>query len=129
MKKHPLLLSLAVLCALGLAALNVSRAAVEPVPTTFQYATIEWGAAAPRSPQDAAILGEAGVPVTAKLHVVRPDGKVEFFDGRLPVGKVPEGCTQRAYFINLVMNSLAKEGYEFAGMLDDQIVMKRAERR
>ncbi len=122
MKQNTFILSLAVLCALGMAAFTVSRAAVEPAPpaTTFQYATIE-------------CVGPAGGPV--KVHVVRPDGKVEFFDDRLVPGKVPEGCTQRAYFMNVVMNILAKEGYEFAGMQhydvgmpENEIVMKRAER-
>jgi hypothetical protein len=81
MKQNTFILSLAVLCALGMAAFTVSRAAVEPAPpaTTFQYATIE-------------CVGPAGGPV--KVHVVRPDGKVEFFDDRLVPGKVPEGCTQ-----------------------------------
>jgi len=118
MKKHTLLLSLAVLCLLGLAALTVSRAAVEPVPAAFQYATIECGVSA-----------AAGGGVTIKVHVVRPDGKVEFYDDRLPPGKVPEGCTQHAYFVNTVMNLLAREGYELAGMTDELIVMKRPERR
>jgi hypothetical protein len=125
MKKHPVLLSLAIFCALGLAVLTVSRAAVEPVPaTTFQYATIE--------------CVPAGGGGAVKVHVVRPDGKVEFYDDRLVPGKVPEGCSQRAYFMNVVMNLLAKEGYEFAGMEVpesgarigdlDLVVMKKAER-
>jgi hypothetical protein len=122
MKKHPLLLSLAVLCLLGLAALTVSRAAVEPVPTTLQYATIE------------CVAGGGGA---VKVHVVRPDGRVESYDDRLVPGKVPEGCSQRTYFMNVVMNMLAKEGYEYAGMQgtdpggarNDLIVMKKAERR
>jgi hypothetical protein len=113
MKKYPFLLSLAVLSVLGLAALTASRAAVEPAPALFQYASIDWG-------------GDLTAPARAHVYVVRPDGKVQFFDDQLTLGKVPEGCSQRTYFMNVVMNVLAKEGYEFASMTEDEIVMKKA---
>lgn len=32
---------------------------------------------------------------------------------------------ERAFYMNLVMNGLTKEGYEFTGMTNDEIVMKR----
>jgi hypothetical protein len=112
MKKHPAILSLAILCVLGLAALTASRAAVEPVPASFQYAAIEWGRSGP-----------------SDVYVVRPDGKVEFYRERLAREKAPEGCAEGPYFMALVMNLLGREGYELAGMTDNQIVMKRAERR
>jgi hypothetical protein len=113
MKKSTLILSLDVLCTLGLAALTASRAAVEPSPptTTFQYSTIQWRGGTEK-----------------KVYVVRPDGKVEFFDDRLVPGKVPDLCSPHNYFMNAVMNILAKEGYECAAMTDEQIVMKRPER-
>jgi hypothetical protein len=111
MKKHPVILSLAILCVLGLAALTATRAAVEPVPAAFQYATIEWG----------------GSP--SNVYVVRPDTKVEFYAGRQAREKAPEGCAEAPYFMTLVMNLLGKEGYEFAGFTGNGIVMKRAERR
>ena len=38
----------------------------------------------------------------------------------------PERTDDRAYFMNLVMNGLTKEGWEFAGMSSDEIVMKRS---
>ena len=37
----------------------------------------------------------------------------------------PDRTDDRAFLLNLVMNGLAKEGYEFAGMSIDEIVMKR----
>jgi hypothetical protein len=32
----------------------------------------------------------------------------------------------RAFYMNIAMNAVAKEGYEFAGMTSDEIVMRRA---
>jgi hypothetical protein len=113
MKKYLAVLSLAILCFLGVAALTTTRAAVEPVaPATFQYANIQWGRNGP-----------------SDVYVVRPDGKAEFYAGRLAREKAPEGCSEPLYFRSLVMNLLGKEGYELAGMTDAEIVMKRAERR
>ena len=37
----------------------------------------------------------------------------------------PGRTDDRAFYMNLVMNGLTKEGYEFAGMSSDEIVMKR----
>ncbi len=33
---------------------------------------------------------------------------------------------ERAFYMNLAMNGLTKEGFEFAGMTSDEIVMKRS---
>jgi hypothetical protein len=113
MKKYLAILSLGILCFLGMAALTATRAAVEPVPAaSFQYAIVQC-ANNPREP-----------------YVIRPDGKVEQFGGRLAREKAPEKTDERSYFMNLVMNVLGREGYEFAGMTAEYgIVMKRAERR
>ena len=113
MKTHPVLLSFALILLLGLAALTAGRAAVEPSAGAYAYATIRYD-------------DGMGHP---NIHVVRPDGKVEFFAVRLAREKAPEGSDPRAYFMNLVMNVLAKEGYEMAGVTDSQIVMKRPDRR
>lgn len=111
MKHYLAILSLAILCALGVAALNTTRAAVEPAPpVSFQYATIQWSLI-PREP-----------------YVIRPDGKVYPYGGILARETAPEGSDQRAYFMNLVLNLLGKEGYEFAGLTESGIVMKKAER-
>ena len=37
----------------------------------------------------------------------------------------PERADDRAFYMNLAMNGLVKEGYELAGMNTDEIVMKR----
>jgi hypothetical protein len=39
--------------------------------------------------------------------------------------KKPGRADERAFYMNLVMNGLTKEGYEFADMTNDEIVMKR----
>jgi hypothetical protein len=112
MKKYLAILSLAILCVLGVAALTTTRAAVEPAPPiSFQYATIQWG------------------PNPKEPYVIRPDGKVYPYGGILARENAPEGTDQHSYFMSLVMNLLGKEGYEFAGMTPYGIVMKRAERR
>ena len=37
----------------------------------------------------------------------------------------PDRVDDRAFYMNAAMNAVAKEGYEFAGMTSDEIVMKR----
>ena len=59
-------------------------------------------------------------------HVIRPSGKSESLGGTL--GKIPRPSRtdERAFYLNLAMNALAREGYVFAGMNPDEIVMKRS---
>ncbi|HEX3717885.1 MAG TPA: hypothetical protein VH595_07940 [Verrucomicrobiae bacterium] len=40
--------------------------------------------------------------------------------------KKPDRVDDRSFYMNIVMNALAKEGYEFAGISNDDIIMKRA---
>jgi hypothetical protein len=79
-------------------------------PTTFQtyeYATIRWGG-------------------RENTHVIRPNGQVEML-GPLLKGIVrPDRTDERSYYMSISMNAVAKEGFEFAGMTHDEIVMKRA---
>ncbi len=75
--------------------------------TRFEYATIRW----------------AGRDDT---HIIRPGGQVEFTGPELRKVRKPDRTDDRAFYMNLVMNGLAKEDYEFAGMSVDEIVMKRA---
>src|SRR5580658_6212463 len=58
-------------------------------------------------------------------HVIRPSGQVEFVGAQLAKVKKPERVDDRAFYMNIVMNALAKEGYEFAGISSDEIIMKR----
>ena len=58
-------------------------------------------------------------------HIIRPGGLVEFVGMELRKATKPERADDRAFFMNLAMNGLVKEGYEFAGMNTDEIVMRR----
>src|SRR5262245_38739147 len=73
----------------------------------YEYATIRW----------------AGKDNT---HIVRPRGQVEFIGSELRKMPKPDRTDDRAFYMNLAMNGLTKEGYEFAGMSSDEIVMRRA---
>ena len=105
MKKLNLVLLVA---ALSFAALYLfkSRAAE---PSTFQvveFATIRW----------------AGRDNT---HLIRPNGKVDMLGPLLTKIQRPDRVDDRAFYMNVAMNAVAKEGYEVAGMTPDEIVMKR----
>jgi hypothetical protein len=80
----------------------------EPKPgAAYEYATIRW----------------AGRDNT---HVVRPGGQVEVLGPELRKMLKPDRADDRAFYMNLAMNGLAKEGYEFAGMDSDDIIMRKA---
>ncbi len=78
----------------------------QAAPTGGEYATIRW----------------AGRENT---HVVRPGGQVEFIGPELRKLSRPDRCDDRAFYMNAAMNGLVKEGWEFAGMSSDEIVMRR----
>ena len=59
-------------------------------------------------------------------HIIRPNGKVEFLGKVLGPVIRPNRTDERAFYLNVAMNALAKEGYEFAGRSENDIVMKRA---
>jgi len=81
--------------------------AAETAPTVhYEYATIRWDG-------------------RDNTHIVRPGGQIENTSGELRKAKKPDRADDRAFYMNLVVNGLAKEGYEFAGMSSDEIVMKR----
>jgi len=58
-------------------------------------------------------------------HVIRPGGRVEFVGSELRKLSRPDRCDERAFYMNCAMNGLVKEGWEFAGMTSDEIVMRR----
>src|SRR5262245_10788497 len=58
-------------------------------------------------------------------HIIRPGGQVEFIGMELRKSTKPDRVDDRAFYLNLAMNGLVKEGFEFAGMNTDEIVMKR----
>jgi len=74
--------------------------------SAYEYATIRW----------------AGKENT---HIVRPGGLVEFIGLELRKLPKPDRADDRAFYMNLAMNGLTKEGYEFAGMSSDEIVMRK----
>lgn len=61
-------------------------------------------------------------------HVIRPGGKVEFIGSEIRKLPRPDRCDERSFFMNAAMNGLVKEGWEFAGMTPDDIVMRRTGR-
>ena len=82
--------------------------AAEPKNSSlYEYATIRW----------------AGKDNT---HIVRPGGQVEFIGSELRKMPKPDRTDDRAFYMNVAMNGLVKEGYEFAGMSSDEIVMRKA---
>ena len=58
-------------------------------------------------------------------HIIRPGGKVEFIGKELRKFKRPGNCDERAFYMNVAMNGLVKEGWELSGMISDEIVMRR----
>jgi len=82
--------------------------AAETAPgQVYEYVTIRW----------------AGRDNT---HLIRPGANVEFIGPQLRKVVRPDRVDERSFYMNVAMNGLAKEGYEFAGMTNDEIVMKRA---
>jgi hypothetical protein len=104
-RKVPIILGLII--ALGIVIAVRLFASESKQVGAYEYVTIRW----------------AGRENT---HVVRPGGHVEFIGMELRKTIKPERTDDRAFYMNLAMNGLVKEGYEFAGMNNDEIVMKRA---
>ena len=73
----------------------------------YEYATIRW----------------AGKENT---HLIRPGGQVEFIGPELRKVARPDRADERSFYMNAAVNGLAKDGWEFAGMTSDEIVMRRA---
>src|ERR1043166_532691 len=73
---------------------------------TFEYGTIRWSG-------------------RENTHFIRPNGKVEMLGSLLSKIQRPERLDERTFYMNIAMNAVAKEGYEFAGMTPDEIVMRR----
>ncbi|MFN7141981.1 MAG: hypothetical protein ACK4UN_21890 [Limisphaerales bacterium] len=58
-------------------------------------------------------------------HIIR-NGQVEFIGTELRKVVKPDRTDERSFYMNLAMNGLAKEGFEFAGIFNDDIIMKRS---
>lgn len=62
---------------------------------------------------------------TDRMCIVFPDGRVEFVGKELEKVPRPDDANKRAFYMTLAMNRMAAQGYEFVGMISDEIVMKR----
>ncbi|HXE29672.1 MAG TPA: hypothetical protein VN656_14225 [Stellaceae bacterium] len=65
---------------------------------------------------------------TSRMCVIYPDGKVDFFYPELKDIPRPDDADKRAFYLTLKMNRMAAQGYEFVGMISDEIIMKRTVR-
>ena len=90
----------AIICARLLAADTANAA-------KYEYVTIRWGG-------------------RDNTHIVRPGGQVEFIGSELKKASKPNGADDRAFYMNLALNGLSKEGFELVAMSSDDMVLKRA---
>jgi hypothetical protein len=81
-------------------------AQVQETAVVTEYITIRWSG-------------------SENTHIIRPGGKVEFIGTELRKFKKPGNCDERAFYMNIAMNGLVKEGWEFSGMTSDELVMRR----
>jgi hypothetical protein len=108
--KRPLLMALLGLgTLLPLIFLLSSHAADNANSGIYEYATIRWGG-------------------RDNTHVIRPNGEVEFVGAQLRNFKRPDRADDRSFCMNIVMNGLAKDGWEVSAMTSDDIVMRRIRR-
>jgi len=61
-----------------------------------------------------------------RMCVVYPDGHVDFIGLQLKGLPRPDNVDRRAFYMTIALNRMAAQGYEFVGMISDEIVMKRA---
>ena len=109
MKPNLTVVFIAVFAVLAASLILKSHAAEGISQGTCEYATIRW----------------AGRDNT---HVIRPGGQVEFVGSQLKDIKRPDRADDRSLYMNVVMNGMARDGWEFAGMTPDDIVMRRVVR-
>ena len=94
----------------GLLALSLSGPALaQDAGAKFDYIDIRWDG-------------------TDRMCVVYPDGHVDFVGAELKAIPRPDDTDKRAFYMTIEMNRMAKLGYEFAGIISDVIIMKRAVR-
>ena len=104
MKKTLSIASGAAVCLL--AVYLIARGAEASSFQSYEFATIRWGG-------------------RENTHFIRPNGKVEFLGPIFGRVQRPARTDERAFYMNIAVNAVAREGYEFAGMTSDEIVMKR----
>lgn len=108
MKSRPSALLLAAAMAAILLIAIVRPQAAAPGPSgAYEYATIRWDGA-------------------ENTHVIRPDGSVQSAGSQLRDLRVPSRTDARAFYMNVVLNALAREGYELAASVQsDALIVRR----
>jgi hypothetical protein len=109
MKPMPLILAASVLAVTGTIAVSRLFAAEPSAAARSEYVTIRWGG-------------------REHTHIIRPGGQVEFVGFELRKVVRPDRADDRAFYMNVVMNGLARDGYEVVCMTPDDIVMRRTAR-
>lgn len=61
-----------------------------------------------------------------RMCVMMAEGKVMFVGDEMKSIPRPDDADKRAFYMTIEMNRMAKLGYEFVGLISDEIVMKRA---
>ncbi len=106
MKPTRLILPLALLLLGTVFVVRLFAAEDKPAPA-YEYVTLRW----------------AGLD---NMHIIRPGGKVEFIGAELRKIPKPDRTDNRSFYLHLAMNGMTKEGYEFAGISNDDVIMRRA---
>ena len=104
MKK--LVLPILLAAAIGFGFAQETRGVDENRQQKCEYATIRWGG-------------------REHTHVIRPGSHVEFVGDQLARLTKPDQADNRAFYMNAVLNAMAREGYEFVGTSGDDFIMKR----
>jgi hypothetical protein len=73
----------------------------------YEYVTIRWGG-------------------RDNTQIVRPGGQVEFIGSELKKAPKPKDADDRAFYMNLALNGLSKEGFELVAISSDDMVLRRA---
>jgi len=59
-------------------------------------------------------------------YLIRPNGKVDKFKHVFEIASPrPDGIDEITHYMTIAMNAVAKEGFDLAGMTQEQFVMKR----
>jgi hypothetical protein len=81
-----------------------------PTPARFEYITIRWGG-------------------RENTQLIGPKGKVEFIGAKLFSVPKRDRVDERAFYMNLALNTIAKDGYEMAAIINpDEIIVRRLAR-
>lgn len=78
---------------------------------------------APASQYEYAIIHWDGAENT---HVVYGDGHFDNLGPQLKPIRAPRGVDERAFYLALAIDALARKGFEFCGNYDHDVVLRRA---